>query len=113
MITRLEPEFMPMVKVINDFKAAVAKSENQPVVISVERNNGLMAVYKLDVDKENTGHDEENYDMVERIVKSLLWMRGGHKIIIAGSALIAEKLAKGEQECFLHHRLHNLLRSMW
>jgi len=48
---KLEPEFMPMVKVINDYKAAVAKAENQPVVISVERNNSLMAVYKLDVYK--------------------------------------------------------------
>lgn len=38
MIAKLEPEFMPMVKVINDYKAAVAKTENQPVVIAVERN---------------------------------------------------------------------------
>ena len=32
MIAKLEPEFMPMVKVINDFKAAVAKTESQKVV---------------------------------------------------------------------------------
>ena len=44
MIAKLEPEFMPLVKVINDFKAAVAKAENQKIVICVERNNSLMAV---------------------------------------------------------------------
>ena len=82
MIAKLEPEFMPMVKVINDFKASVAKAESQEIVISVERNNGLMAEYKLDVYKENTGHDEENYEIVERIIKTLLWAKGGYKVYI-------------------------------
>ena len=52
MIAKLEPEFMPMVKVINDFKAAVAKSESQKVTVCVERNNNLMATYTMDVYKE-------------------------------------------------------------
>jgi hypothetical protein len=56
MIAKLEPEFKPMVKVINDFNAAVKAADSQEVCICVERNNGLMAVYKLDVYKENTGH---------------------------------------------------------
>ena len=46
MIAKLEPEFMPMAKVINDFKADVAKSESQKLVICVERNNCLTAVYE-------------------------------------------------------------------
>ena len=90
---KLEPEFMPMVKVINDYKAAVAKAENQPVVISVERNNSLMAVYKLDVYKEGTGHDEENYGIVERIIKTLLWAKGGFKVYVAGSKYIYDRIA--------------------
>ena len=42
--------------------------------------------------KDGTGHDEENHDFVERIVKTLLWARGGYKIIIAGSKLIADRI---------------------
>ena len=93
MIAKLEPEFMPMVKVINDFKAAVAKADSQEVTVCVERNGGLMAVYKLDVYKENTGHDEENYEIIERIIKTLLWAKGGYKVYVAGSKYIYERIA--------------------
>ena len=78
MIAKLEPEFMPMIKVINDFKAAVAKSESQKVTVCVERNGGLMATYTMDVYKDGTGHDEENYGIIERIIKtndSRFWER--------------------------------------
>ena len=92
-IAKLEPEFMPMVKVINDFKDAVNKAESEKIIIGVERNNGLIAIYKLDVFKENTGHDEENYQVVERIIKTLLWAKGGYKVYIAGSKYIYERIA--------------------
>ena len=42
MIAKLEPEFMPMVKVINDFKEAVPKAESQSLAICVERNGGTI-----------------------------------------------------------------------
>ncbi|MBQ3593517.1 MAG: ROK family protein [Clostridia bacterium] len=93
MIAKLEPEFMPMVKVVNDFKAAVAKAESQEIRICVERNGGLTAVYKLDIFKENTGHDEENYEIAERLIKTLLWVKGGYKVYIAGSKYIYERIA--------------------
>ncbi len=93
MIAKLEPEFMPMVKVIRDFKDAVAKTESQKIIIAVERNGGLIATYDLDVYKENTGHDEENYGIAERIIKTLLWAKGGYKVYIAGSKYIYERIA--------------------
>ena len=93
MIAKLEPEFMPMVKVIGDFKEAVKKAESQEVVICVERNNSLMATYKLDVFKEGTGHDVENYEIVERIIKTLLWAKGGFKVYVAGSKDLYERIA--------------------
>ena len=93
MIAKLEPQFMPMVKVINDYKEAVKNAPSQPVCVCVERNGGLMAVYKLDVYKENTGHDEENYEIVERIIKTLLWAKGGYKVYVAGSKYIYERIA--------------------
>ena len=42
MIAKLEPQFMPMVKVINDFKEAVAKADSQKVTVCVERTNSLI-----------------------------------------------------------------------
>ena len=92
-IAKLDPGFMPMVKVISDFKKKVAESDSQKLVICVERNNGLIATYKLDIFEENTGHNEENYAVVERIIKTLLWAKGGYKIYIAGSEYIYERIS--------------------
>ena len=92
-LAKLEPEFMPMIKALNDFKEDVKKNESQPVVIAVERNGGLTATFTLDVYKENTGHDEENYEIVERIIKTLLWAKGGYKVTIAGSKYIYDRIA--------------------
>ena len=93
MIAKLEPEFLPMVKVINDYKAAVANAESQKVIVCVERNNGLMARYELDAYKDGTGHDDENYGIVERIIKTLLWAKGGFKVYVAGSKAIYDRIA--------------------
>jgi len=90
---KLEPEFVPMIKALNDFKEDVKKNESQPVVIAVERNGGLTATFNLDVYKENTGHDEENYAIVERIIKTLLWAKGGYKVTVAGSKYIYDRIA--------------------
>ena len=38
-IAKLDPQFQPMVNVINEFNAAVAKAGGVPLVIAVERNN--------------------------------------------------------------------------
>ena len=94
MITaKLDPQFQPMVTVIDEFNAAVKAAGGVPLVIAVERNNGYISTYKLDVYADGTGHDEENYGIVERIVKTLLWLNGGYKVIIAGSKKIYEGLA--------------------
>ncbi len=93
MIAKLEPEFMPMVKVIEDFKKNVSNAKSQEIVIAVERNGGLIATYKLDVYKDNTGHDEENYKVAERIIKTLLWAKGGYKVYVAGSKNIYDRIA--------------------
>lgn len=93
MIAKLEPEFMPMVKALKDYTEAVEKTDSQEIIISVERNGGLIARYKLSIYKENTGHDEENYEIAERIIKTLLWVKGGYKVYIAGSKYIYERIA--------------------
>ena len=88
----LDPGFMPMAVVYRDFEAAVKASEAEKLTIALERNNGLVSTFTLDVFKEGTGHDEENHAFVERIVKTLLWARGGYKIIIAGSKVLADMI---------------------
>ena len=90
----LDPRFQPMVKVVSDYKAAVAKAGGVPLVIAVERNKGYVSTYKLDVYKDGEGHDEESYGIVERIVKTLLWVYGGFKITVAGSSSVTPVMEK-------------------
>lgn len=88
----LDPGFMPMAVVYRDFEAAVKAEGGEPLTIGLERNDGLTSVFTIEVFKDGTGHDEENHDFVERIVKTLLWIRGGYKIIITGSKVIADRI---------------------
>lgn len=94
----LDPQFQPMVKVVSDYKEAVAKAGGVPLVIAVERNKGYVSTYKLDVYKDGEGHDDESYGVVERIVKTLLWVYGGFKITVAGSRKIYEGIAAAYQK---------------
>ena len=52
-IAKLEPEFMPMAKVLDDYKAAVAKAENQEIIISVERTKGSTTLLAIRINTYN------------------------------------------------------------
>ena len=88
---KLDPKFAPLSVVCRDMREAT-KVDGQDIVIAVERNNGYTTTYKTRIFKDGTGHDEENFKFVERLVKSLLWVAGGYKVIIAGSETVAEKI---------------------
>ena len=87
----LDPQFAPMSVVCRDFEEAV-KADGQDVVIGVVRNNDYTSVYKTRIYKEGTGKDEENYRYIERLVKTMLWVYGGYKIIIAGAPVLGERI---------------------
>ena len=88
---KLDKGFCPLSLVCREMREKT-KADGQDIVIAVERNKGYTYTYKTRVFKDNTGHDEENFRFVERIVKSILWVAGGYKIIIAGSEVIGQKI---------------------
>ena len=87
----LDPKFKPMALVCREFAREAA--DGQDIIIGVERNNKYVSTYKTKIFAEGTGRDEENYRYVERLVKTMLWARGGYKIIIAGSKFVADRIA--------------------
>ncbi len=93
MIAKLDKDFMPMIKVFENFKKRVSESQNQKLIIRIERNKGFVSGYEIDIFKDNTGFDEENYDIVERLIKTILWVKGGYKIYIYGSKFIFDKIS--------------------
>ncbi len=90
---KLDPQFMPMSVVYRDFVKAAKEAGGQKLIIAIERNKGYVSTFETVVFPDGV-RDSENIRMVERIVKSLLWFRGGWKIIIAGSKVIYEGIQK-------------------
>ena len=88
----LDPGFAPMVMEFRAFEEAAEKSGDKKIVIGIERNKGYISTYEMTVFEDGCGHDDDNFAMAERIVKTLLWARGGYKIIIAGSDVIGGKI---------------------
>ena len=91
----IDKDFYPIELALRDFEKEVASTcDSTPITICVERNDGYNYIYNTNVFHENSGRDEENYRIVERMVKSILWLVGGYKIIVSGSKKIFERLAK-------------------
>ena len=89
----LDQDFKPAIIELRKFNEDVAKSENkQHLIIAVERNNGYVYRKELDVFADGID-DERNVFIVERLIKSILWVVGGYKIYISGSKHIAEQIS--------------------
>lgn len=83
--------FNPISIVLRDFKNSVEKEENKSLKICIERNNAYNYVYELKIFASDD-KKEQNYDMVERIIKSILWVVGGYKIYIYGDEYIYQRI---------------------
>ncbi len=94
-IPKFDKDFKPAILELRNFNNKVEESGlSNELTICLERTKGYNYIYTIDVYKDGTGHDEENYDFIERIVKTLVWMVGGYKLYIAGSKYIANKLSE-------------------
>ena len=86
-----DKNFMPLSVVMADYRQEVSKANNKQLKICVERNNKYNYIYSLqifaDADKQ-----EQNYKLVERIIKSILWVVGGYKIYINGDDYIFNRV---------------------
>ena len=64
----------------------------------MERTKGYNYHFKTLIYKDGSGHDEENYFIIERMCKILLLIVRGYKFYISVSYLIASKLKLVYQE---------------
>ncbi len=91
----LDPGFKPALLENRAFLQAVEESgRGIPVKIALERESGQIAVYQTKVFPENQGMDEANFKHVERLIKTILWIKGGWKISISAPKSICEYIQK-------------------
>lgn len=91
----LDPSFRPAVLANHAFLDAVRSSGNcVPLVIALEGKEGFVSVFRTEVFAEGKEQASENLMYVERLVKTLLWQRGGWRIVVGGPRSVGEHIKK-------------------
>ena len=93
----LDPNFQPMELVLREFEAQVKSGPNQRLSIALERHNGYCERFDFDILADGVD-DERNFAVIERYVKTLLWVFGGWKIHVCGSRAVYEYLRAAYQK---------------
>lgn len=95
----LDPGFIPVLK----FNRAYLSGATKPVSLAVERADGQMATVHTKIYGTPEMQKADNY-YVNRIVKTLLWMKGGFKVYVSGDeniyAYLKEAFSKGGEQDF-------------
>ena len=90
----LDGQFRPAVLATRAFVAsAKASGKSVPVCMALEQSDGSIYHFITQIFPENVPQAAGNYTHVERIVKFLLWSRGGWRTYFDGPAAIAAKLS--------------------
>lgn len=90
-IPPLDEEFRPAALANRAFARQVADL-GVPLVIGLERDHGKLSRYETRVFPEGHPHEYANLGYAERIVKFLIWQRGGYRLYVGGPAAVGEYL---------------------
>lgn len=89
----LDGDFRPAVLANRAFLAEVAESgAGVPLVIGLERADGNISRFETTVFPDEHPRAEANLRYVERLVKFLLWQRGGWKLYVGGPLMIGDHI---------------------
>ena len=98
-IPELDPGFIPLHRSNQAFLAGAKK----PVGIAVERANGEMAAVETFIHGTPAMHEADRY-YINRLVKTILWMKGGFRIYVSGDegiyAYLKEAYSAGGCQAF-------------
>ncbi len=107
-IPKLDPNFSPLSVLFREAKEVPSKE----VIIALERNRGLISVFKANIPE---GDFETRYSLCERLVKTLLWLKGGFKIYFAGDDEVGNAIkadySKGGKRDFDNNFMADIYRS--
>ena len=84
----LDPGFLPASLWNRQFRALASGAGSEPFVLAVERGPGQISVFRTRLSPD----PERNRRYVERILKFLLWQKGGCRVLVGGAPEIAAHL---------------------
>ncbi|MEG2356356.1 MAG: ROK family protein [Clostridia bacterium] len=85
----LDLTFEPIYRGLRAFDQEARKAGGPELRIALERNDGLVATHDMRILPARQ-NDALNLSMVERMVKSMIWVYGGFRVTIAGSEAVYE-----------------------
>lgn len=81
----LDPAFIPLGR----FYEAFLKDAQAPFGVAVERTGGQMAVYRTRIHGTEALREADVY-YIDRIIKTLLWMKGGFRVYLSGDEAVCD-----------------------
>ena len=91
----LDDGFVPAVLWNRYFKKRIEESVvSTSLSIAVIKDNDSILIHKTLIFPDNSEFYQANYYYVERLIKTLLWIYGGYKIIMSGPGDIIDYIAK-------------------
>jgi predicted NBD/HSP70 family sugar kinase len=97
LVPPLEPDFCPAALANRAFQKEVADSKvGVPLVLGLERANGELSRFETYVFPSTHPRAAANLMYIERLVKFLLWQRGGWRVYVGGPREIGEYI----QACY-------------
>ncbi len=88
----LDEGFAPASVFNREYRRLAAEAGPLPLKLALERADGSISAFTTSVIPPEAGHLEATKFYVERIVKFLLWQRGGWKVYVGGPAVIGEHI---------------------
>ncbi len=86
-----DPGFQPVFPAWLAYLDRARASFPTPLRMAIEREDGLVSVFET-VAPSKDGDPESTYRVVERVVKFLLWSRGGWRVHFQGPAAVGRRL---------------------
>ncbi len=101
--TRVKPRFIPPLD--EDFRPAVLANRafqkqvadaggGELLILALERPGGAVSRFETRILPQDHPEADANFEYAERILKFLLWQRGGYKVYVGGPKNIGENLAQ-------------------
>jgi len=91
-IAPLDREFLPAALFSRKYRQLASASGAVPLRLAVERGDGSISTYETVLIPPKAAHVDATHLYVERIVKMLLWQRGGWKVYVGGPAEIGDHI---------------------
>ena len=88
----LDPEFLPAALFNRKYRELAAAVGETPLRLALERGDGSVSTFTTSVSSSVTDHLPASLLYVERIVKFLLWQRGGWKLYVGGPSEVGKHI---------------------